>query len=200
MEIKFKDESEKRDNGSNKDDKNKKEKKEIKLTDVPRCDIYNAEKKITEKDPRWKKGEFNYEPLQYYSEKEEKYYPLTYENIYRVILAGSVVSGVDGLSTITISNMGIGLPSIASLLIIKAAKGFKPNPIQVFSASEIDSFSEVVVQEYVDPDYDSNSNNGIANNTIKPDAAKDVFDDITVKIDPNDFEPNGIEINEDDLV
>lgn len=145
--------------------------KSINPTAKPVCDIYNVTKKILSSDPRYDAKGFNFEPLKFNDAL------VTYETIGNAILSGSSVSGVDSMSSINISNMGISLPSKASLLMVKPSRGFRPDPNTIFNKAEIDSFVDATVEEDNDEDDD-------VNNKEKEKEKKDnnTFDNLTFEL------------------
>lgn len=191
MDIKFTDgDSETEDNDpENKAPKKgpikvKKDEQKLTPSSKPRCDIYDVNKKILKTDPKYKEGEWNFEPLRY--EKDGKVEDLTYGNIGMVIQPGSSVSGVDCMSSISLSNMGISLASKATLLVVKPSKGFKPLPTQVFSANDIESFDTAVTQDFDESTVETEV--GEVKN-------KDEFDIMTGNVNPDEFVENDPDID-----
>jgi len=109
--------------------------KVVKADEPPKCEIYDATKKLAQIKP----GQF---PFQYATIEDG---PLTYTNIGKFITPGSSVSGVDSMDSICLSNMGLSLPSKATLLIIKHSPGFKPDASVIFPVSEHDNISGAAV-------------------------------------------------------
>lgn len=141
--------------GNESEDKiNKNKPREIMPDDIPRCDIYDATKKIDKADPKYKPNDFNFELATV--EKDGVKFSITYENIGEFILPGSSVSGIDSMSTISLSSMGISLASKTTLLIVKPSKGYKPLPNKIFNSLQIDTFDKAETS-YVD-EYNEDEN------------------------------------------
>src|SRR6185437_4193466 len=177
------------------EESNKKEQKSgqrtILPTDIPKCEIYDANKKIKENDPRYDPNEMDYDPLKF--EFKGEIFDLTYENIGKVILPGSCVSGVDCMSSGNVSAMGIGLPSKATLLVVKASKGFKPIATKVFSREERESFAGGITIEEPEPEnggvYEEYQEPGSEIKAVKKDQFDEIIKkDITEGVDPNAYE------------
>lgn len=144
MEIKFEDKKAKENKSKENPTKNASAgNRTISSDAVPLCAIYDVEKRIPNSSPKYKPNGFNFEYLQYVSEKDNKKYPITYENIGKVILPGSIISGTEDLSSVACSNLGISLPSKISILIVKKSTGYSRNdPAAVFSEGDIKSFTD----------------------------------------------------------
>jgi hypothetical protein len=151
MEIPFVNVSKESDNGSDSDDdkskkkgkkKPQKEDNTLKPSAKPRCDIYDQTKKIPENDPRHKRDDYPYELLT--CERNGTAESITYDNIGEVLIPGSLVSGVDNMSTMSTSNMGYSLASRAAFLIVKVGSGYKLNPKKIFDMEEIEALDTEV--------------------------------------------------------
>lgn len=107
-------------------------------TAKPTCKIYNATKKIQKSNP--KPGDnLEFEILKYLNTETGSEEALTYENIGKAILPGSLISGIDEMNQISISSMGISLASRAKFLIVNPSQGFKTDISNFFSLEELDS-------------------------------------------------------------
>jgi hypothetical protein len=112
---------------------------ELKPTAKPLCDIYDQDKPIPETDSRYKKDSFNYENLAV--ERNGVMEDLTYETIGDVLVPGSIISGVDNMSNMSVSNMGYSLASKATFLIVKAGSRSRINPAKIFDAEELEALN-----------------------------------------------------------
>lgn len=166
MEIKFEESSKEviidpknKKNASNKNDKI------IDPNARPKCTIYDANKKIDKNDPDYREGELNFAPLKY--DKDGKVENITYKNIGEVILIGSTVSGIDSMSSVVISTMGISLPSKASLLVVSPSRGSGLYLSKIFDATDFQMNEE----HNTDVTKNNNTNDNIKN------SLKEEFDD-----------------------
>lgn len=147
MEIKFEERKE-TETDPKKKNMSAKAEKFIDPSAKPKCEIYDATKRLSKGDPNYHEGELNFAPLVY--EKDKKVEPLTYGNIGEVILFGSIVSGIDNMSNVVISSLGISLSSKALLLIVVPAKGLKTNITNIFSDDELyTQFQETTITDNV---------------------------------------------------
>ena len=151
-------------------DKTNNGKKENKIDPnaTPKCELYDVTKPIPASDPRYASQKF--EVLKY--EKDGELQDITYSNIRFVIPPGSSVSGIDCMSSVTKSNMGIGLPSKLTLGMVKPSKGFKPDPSTVFDMNDMGAMGDaqtVEIQETNEDDDNSDHEN----------INKNAFDSIT---------------------
>jgi hypothetical protein len=119
------------------------EKKNIGKNWVPSYAIYDATRLIPTTDSRYKPGQSNYEILQF-KNPDGKYTEINYGNASEIIKPGSICTGVDCMSSGTISNMGVGLPSKALILIIKPGKGITPDINEIFTSED---FSQITQAE-----------------------------------------------------
>lgn len=114
----------------------------IKADASPKCEIYDACKKLKDIP----KGQWPFERATF--EKT----PLNYTNIGEFITAGSSCSGVDCMNSVSLSNMGISLASKITLAVIKHSDGFKPQPTSIFSIDEFDEMAGATTETIEDPD------------------------------------------------
>lgn len=154
------------------DKKSNKKDKDISPNATPLTKIYDVRKKIDESDPRYSLECVNFEELKY--EFDGKELPITYENIGKVILPGSSISGVECMSSVTFSNMGIGLPSKMTAILVKPSKGFKPDIVSIFSKSELNSMHETIVQDFAETDESENPPGKNEDNEKNIDYFKDI--------------------------
>lgn len=110
----------------------------IKLDTKPKCDIYDATKKIAPGDSRYNPKGWNYEKATV--EINGVNTELNYENLGEFVRAGSIVSGVDKMDSVCLSASGISLPSKLLLAVIIPGKGFKVDPSAIFSEDEREDF------------------------------------------------------------
>jgi hypothetical protein len=158
------------DDSKKKNAKNAKKDIELKPTAKAVCDIFNQDKPIPATDSRFKKDGFNYEKLTYENNGVSE--DITYENIGEVLVPGSIISGVDNMSSMSVSNMGNSLASKAAFLIVKAGERTRVNPAKIFDAEEmaalIDDALPVAVQKVT-------VNEG---KTEKADSDEEMFDNL----------------------
>jgi hypothetical protein len=157
----------------------------IAVTETPKCDIYDAEKK---KKVLQKKDEF---PLELAVNVDGS--PLTYGNIHEFVTCGSACSGLDCMDSVCLSGQGISLPSKVTLLIVKHSKGFKPDPSAVFGMADL---AEISIADTVEEE-DDNSAEGSVNKMSKQLGALEIatengteedFSDLTGGVNIDTFE------------
>lgn len=139
----------------------KSEDNKIALDEQPKCDIHDVTKKLKDIPP-----DFDGVPFEKATIDGK---PLTYANIGQFVRAGSSVSGVDCMDSITLSSQGITLPSKATTLIVKPSRGYKPDVKAVFKGE----FSEMESSETAAP---TEGDDGDGAEKVSGDAATDITD------------------------
>lgn len=120
----------------------------IKATAEPRCEIFDASRRLKDAKPNqlpYHKAEV---PEGDKDAKDKKYKKLVYMNIHEFITPGSATSGVDGMNSVSVSKSGVGVSSKVSLLIVKPSTGrAKIDATKVFSAEEFNDFADAETKE-----------------------------------------------------
>lgn len=137
LEIKFYDsknlkDDDKKSSGKDADD----DKKKIDNKATPSCNIFDIRKPIKKGHKEYREGVQSFEKLTY--TEGDKQFPLMYENIWKVIGKGSIMSGVDDSSTVSITNLGISLSSKIGMLLINPKTSSGLDVEDVFDTSEIE--------------------------------------------------------------
>jgi len=112
---------------------------------LPEIEIFNINKPVI-KDGKQVPGKFHKIAMEDGS-------PMIYSNANQCIKPGSVCSGIDDMSAVTLSNMGISNPSKASILMIKPSTGRGIKEIcDVFAATEIAEMGAAIVEDIEEVD------------------------------------------------
>jgi hypothetical protein len=137
---------------------------------TPKIKIYNLD------SPKRVNGKVV--PNQYNELTTPEGVPCTYGNIVQCLKPGSICSGIDDMSAVTVSNMGISNPSKATILMVKPSKGMSaPEAADVFSAADFAEMGAVVAEIAEDNgNYDDDAKKTAAHKTVsKPVVSLDEF-------------------------
>lgn len=165
----------------------------IELTAKPKCTIYDATKKIEPNNPKYNPKGFNYEIATIENPDDANApFELNYTNLGTFLRAGSIVSGVDQMSSVCLSASGISLPSKLLLGVVIPGKGFQVDASAIFGADEQEDFgnTNVVVSEIDENSQQVPPNNN--NNEEELDEITKGVDDIDANDDEFDTQNNGL--------
>jgi hypothetical protein len=112
-----------------------------KITSMPAIDIYDVN---NVKDPRPKAG-IPFKLAKNSVDRDDNPIDVSAGGIDKYLTVRSKVSGVENLSSVTMTGQGIGLPGSFEFLIVKPSKGFTTEPNEVYDGEDYQDMEDTKV-------------------------------------------------------